>query len=215
MDRQGRAIGPPFPYHSSMNLPLTRAPAKSRLLAPLALVFALVLLVEEWCWDAGSRLGSQVSRHVARWSWLGAVEARVRTLRPGWALCAFVLPGLLLFPVKILALVAIAHGHAASGIVTLVVAKLGGAAVVARLYALTLPTLLAVRWFAASHGWFMRLKVRCLARLYGSRAWLAAARLRHRLRQRLRRRRGRIVRALRRFAFQWRARRRPSNRNLP
>ena len=54
----------------------------------------------------------------------------------------FVLPGLLLLPVKLLAVVAIAHGHAVSGIATIVVAKLGGAAVVARLYALTLPTLL-------------------------------------------------------------------------
>jgi hypothetical protein len=82
----------------------------------------------------------------------------VRRLPPYGALCLFVLPGLLLLPVKLLALVAIAHGHALSGIATIVVAKLGGAAVVARIYVLTLPTLLALGWFARCHGWFMMLK---------------------------------------------------------
>ena len=196
-----------------MNLPVTRAPARSRLLAPLALVFALVLLVEEWCWDAGIRLGNAIGARLQRWPWVAGCEARVRALPPALALCVFVLPGLLLLPVKVLALFAIAHGHAATGIVTLVVAKLGGAAVVARLYALTLPTLLCLGWFARGHGWFMALKKRCLARLHASAAMRAMRRLRQQLRHRRPQRR--IMRALRRYASQWRARRRPPFRNEP
>jgi len=197
-----------------MNLPVTRAPARSRLLAPLALVFALVLLVEEWCWDAGVRLGNAVGARLQRWSWVAGCEARVRRLPPGWALCAFVLPGLLLLPVKVFALFAIAHGHAVSGIATLVIAKLGGAAVVARLYALTLPTLLCLGWFARAHGWFMALKARLFARLRASSVMHALRQLRQRLR-RGRHQQRRIMRALRRYAFQWRARRRPPFRNEP
>ncbi|WP_290411917.1 hypothetical protein [Massilia sp. YIM B02763] len=183
---------------------------------------ALVLLLEEWCWNAGLRLCRAIARCFARWPLLAALERRVRALPPYAALCAFVLPGLLLFPVKLLALWAIAKGHAASGVACFVAAKLGGAAVVARLYALTLPTLLAVGWFARCHGSFMRIKNRCIAYLRASRAYagttraLRAARLNWR-RWRRRPRPGpafgsrdgsHVARVLRRFIVQWRARRR-------
>jgi hypothetical protein len=201
---------------------MTRAAPRTRLFAPLVYAAALLLLLEEWCWDLGLRIGARLSR----WPLLAALEARVRRMPPYAALCAFVLPGLLLFPVKLLALVAIAKGHAVSGVATIVVAKLGGAAVVARLYALTLPTLLAVGWFARCHGWFMRLKDDWLTRLRASSAFHRARRvlrgmkrsirqLRRRLQRRLRRRPARpfghrhashAARVLRRFVAQWRAR---------
>jgi hypothetical protein len=192
--------------------------ARTRLFAPLVHLAALLLLLEEWCWDVGARLGAGL----ADWPLLMAVEARVRLLPPWGALCLFVLPGLLLLPVKLLALMAIAHGHAISGVATIVIAKLGGAAVVARLYALTLPTLLAVGWFARCHGWFMRLKKRWVGRLRASQAFLQAAALLRAMRRALRRWRyrraararprgrhaSRVARVLRRFVVLWRARRR-------
>ncbi|WP_296949282.1 hypothetical protein [uncultured Massilia sp.] len=203
---------------------MTRVVTRSRLFAPLVVLAALLLLLEEWCWNAGLRL----SRALARWPLLAALERRVRALPPWAALCAFALPGILLFPVKLLALFAIAQGHAASGIAALVAAKLGGAAVVARIYALTLPSLLALGWFARCHGWFMRARERCLAQWRASRtcaragralraARLGLRRIARALRAMLRRRRpapsGRrrgshAARVLRRFVVQWRARRR-------
>jgi len=206
---------------------MTRATTnvRTRLFAPLVHLAALILLLEEWCWDVGARLGAGL----ARWPLLAAVEARVRLLPPWGALCLFVLPGLLLLPVKLLALMAIAHGHAVSGIATIVIAKLGGAAVVARLYALTLPTLLAVGWFARCHGWFMTLKNHWVGRLRASHAFLQAGRLLRASRRRLRqwrfrsgrlwrgrraavpfgsRHASRASRVLRRFVVLWRARRR-------
>jgi hypothetical protein len=193
------------------------------MLAPLVFLAAVVLLVEEWCWDTGIRL----THALARWPALAALEERVRALPPYAALCAFVLPGLLLLPVKVLALLAIAHGHALSGIATIVLAKVGGAAVVARLYVLTLPTLLAVGWFARCHGWFMGVKTRCLDYLRTSRVYHLAGRALRGLRFGIRRgwRRvwhglrahpapatgrhaSRVMRLLRRFVGQWRARRR-------
>lgn len=191
---------------------MTRALVRYRLFVPLVHLAALVLLVEEWCWNAGMRL----ARACARWPALAALEMRVRALPPYAALVAFVLPGLLLLPVKLLALMAIAHGHPASGIATIVVAKLGGAAVVARLYALTLPTLLAVGWFARCHGCFMRVKTRWLAQLRASPLYCQTGRalrgLKWRLRRLWRQPSGRPTghgrRVLRRFIVQWRARRR-------
>lgn len=188
---------------------MKRAHARSRLLAPLVQLAALVLLAEAWTWDLGSRAAARM----AAWPPLRWLEARVRTL-PAWAaLCAFVLPGLLLLPVKLLALLAIAHGHALAGLAGFVAAKLGGAVVVARIYVLTLPTLLTLVWFARWHGGFLRLKGRLLAALRASGFWrrvrAAMADGRRRLR-RLLRRAGRqpshLARVLRRLKTRVRSR---------
>jgi hypothetical protein len=200
---------------------MTRAfSTRTRLLAPLVFLVALLLLFEDWCWDVGGRLAAWIGA----WPPLRALEQRVRALPPYVALVLFVLPGLLLLPVKVLALLAIAHGHAVSGITTLVVAKIGGAAVVARMYMLTLPALLSLAWFARCHGWFIGIKNRSIAYLRTSRLYQHARRATHAIRRTLRRllrrlgpatpfgggRARRSWRALRRFVLLWRARRRKS-----
>ncbi len=144
-----------------------RAHARSRPLALLVQLAALLLLAEAWTW----RLGSRAAARMAAWPPLRWLEARIRTLPPWAALAAFVLPGLLLLPVKLLALFAIAKGHALAGVATFAVAKLGGAMVVARIYLLTLPTLLTLGWFARCHGGFIALKDRWLAALRTSAFW--------------------------------------------
>ncbi|OYO30430.1 hypothetical protein [Janthinobacterium sp. PC23-8] len=187
------------------------------LFAPLVYLAAIFLLIEEWLWATGAR----AMRLVAQFPPLHALEAWIQRLPPYWALAVFVLPAVLLFPVKLLALLAIARGHAFSGIGVIVAAKLGGAAAVARLYTLTLPTLLTLPWFARWHGRFMENKDRWIARLQATRAWRRVSRLSSLL-SRARRawwrrlragagRRGRhntrATRVLRRFAAFWRARR--------
>ena len=187
------------------------------LFAPLVYLAAIFLLIEEWLWATGAR-AMQV---VARFPPLHALEARIQRLPPWWALAVFVLPAVLLFPVKLLALLAIARGHAFSGIGVIVAAKLGGAAAVARLYTLTRPTLLSLPWFARWHGRFMEVKDRWIARLQSTRAWRRVSRLSNSLGRarrawwrRLRmgvgkrgRHNSRPARVLRRFAAFWRARR--------
>jgi len=198
---------------------MRRSPTlRRRLLAPLVYLAALLLLLEDWCWDVGIRLIG----FVVSWPPLKALETRIKALSPYAALCAFVLPGVLLFPVKVLALIAITAGHPFSGVTVIVVAKLGGAAIVARLYALTQPSLLALPWFGW-HGRFMQLKDRWIGRLKASGAFRRASRLAALMRSagralfdRLRpapaptgRRAPRSARMLRRFTALWRARRQP------
>jgi hypothetical protein len=127
---------------------------------------------------------------------------------------------LLLLPVKLLALLAIAHGHALSGILGFVVAKLGGAAVVARIYVLTLPTLLTLAWFARWHGGFMSLKNRWLAALRASNFWrqarLAMSGARRGMRRMLRqagRQPSHLRRVLRRFNSRFRSRQQAQREN--
>ena len=83
----------------------------------------------------------------------------------------FALPAVLLFPVKLLALWAMGNGHALTGLIVIVAAKVVGAAAVARLYLLTRPVLLTILWFARLLGWFLALKQRWIGKLRATAAW--------------------------------------------
>ena len=174
------------------------------LFAPLVYLAALLLLLEDWLWDLGVRLTSRI----AHWPPLHRLETWLRGLRPAAALAVFMLPALLLFPVKLLALFAMAHGHAMWGLLVILLAKLAGAAAVARIYLLTRPALLTIRWFAATLDWFLPLKERWIERLQTSAAWHRLCAIRRTLahwRERMRAP-GRTARAVRRFAALWRSR---------
>src|SRR5664279_3835009 len=94
---------------------------------------ALLILFEEWGWAPLARaLG-----RVARWPPIGRLEQRIAGLRPHFALALLFLPALALLPVNIGALWLIGLGRVAGGIVLLLVAKILGTAVVARLFLLT------------------------------------------------------------------------------
>ncbi|TFW26021.1 hypothetical protein [Duganella callida] len=149
-----------------------------RLFAPLVYLAALLLLLEDWLWNLGTRL----TGWLAQWPPLRRLEAWICRLGPKAALLLFVLPTTLLFPVKLLALWAMAHGYPMSGLAVIVLAKLGGAAAVARLYLLTRPVLLTIAWFAALLAWFLAIKERWIERLRASGVWRRVEALRKALR---------------------------------
>jgi hypothetical protein len=186
---------------------------RRRLFAPLVYLAALFLLLEEWLWE----LGAHWLARLAQWPPLHALENLLSRLGPLAAMAVFLLPALMLFPIKLLALLAIAHGHPLLGLLVFIVAKVAGAAAVARLYALTHPALLRLGWFAWLQQRFLTLKERWIGRLKASaawrdcqavlaavRAWLGALRARWRHNGRT----ARHWRLVRRFSAFWRARRR-------
>ena len=187
-------------------------PLRHRLSAPLVHLAALVLLLELWTWNAGAR----VAAAFARLPPLRVLEAHVRRLPPYPALCVFALPVLLLLPVKLLALMAIASGYPVSGIAGFVLAKLGGAVIVTRIYTLTLPALLSLPWFARWHNRFVIVKDRWIGRLRASHVYRRVGHLARRLGRRARhllrrlgnRHGGHSARVLRRLSAMWRARHR-------
>lgn len=179
------------------------------LFAPLVYLAALLLLLEDWLWDIGMR----VLRRLSSWPPLHRLEAWICTLGPHAALALFVLPATLLFPVKLLALWAMAHGHALLGLLIIVLAKIGGAAAVARIFLLTRPVLMTIVWFARLLHWFLALKERWIERLRATAAWRrvgALARAWRRWQQHAvpspRSWRARFRRLLRRFRARWRPR---------
>lgn len=133
-------------------------------------LLALLILFEEWGWVPLQRMLA----HIGRWPGLRWVEGWVRTLPPWGAVAVFALPTTLLLPVKLLALWAMGNGHVALGMLVIVLAKVIGTAVVARLFSLTQPTLMQLHWFAWTHAHWIRLKTAVLARARASWAWRVA-----------------------------------------
>jgi len=163
------------PHRTHLRHGLTRLWAGPRWLLRWAL--ALLILFEEWGWEPLARLFGLLS-HLPPVRWL---EARIAGLPPYGALAVFLLPSLLLVPVKLLALMLIAHGHALSGLLVIVAAKLVGTALLARLFALTRDSLLRLAWFERLYGRWHHFKETLLATVRASPAWQAARRLKRRL----------------------------------
>lgn len=147
----------------------------------LALAAAL-LFFEEWGW----RPLTAWAARLARWPPLTRLEAHIRTLGPRQALALFLLPSLLLLPVKLAALWFIERGDATLGLAVIVAAKLLGTALVGRLFILTEVQLMQFAWFARALAWWRATKARVKATAQASAAWRAAQALRRSVRLRVR-----------------------------
>ena len=134
---------------------------------------AALLLFEEWGWE---RLAAAFAR-LARLPLWAALERKIAQLSPTGALLVFCVPMLTLLPVKLLALYLFGRGETTLGLLLLLSAKIGGTAIMARLFQLTQPALLHLRWFA---WWYPRWKVwkdALLAEVRLSAPWKASQRL--------------------------------------
>jgi len=133
-------------------------------------IFALLLLFEEWGWEP---LAALVAR-LAKLPFFAWIERRIRALPPYAALATFFAPALMLVPVKLAALYLIAHSHGWMGVAVLLAAKVVGTAIVARLFALTQPTLMRLAWFARWYPRWKAWKDGIMEEVRASPAWVAA-----------------------------------------
>jgi hypothetical protein len=133
----------------------------------LGVLIALVVLFEEWGWEPLQRLMARI----ARLPGLRQLEDMVARLPPWAALIVVLLPSFLLVPVKLFALWLIGVGKGGLGLTVIVVAKIIGTAVVARLFTLTRPALKRLLWFDAIYGRWVAWKESVIARVRLSWAW--------------------------------------------
>ncbi len=110
---------------------------KKLLAAPFVFLAAVIILLEDWLWDDLARLAAAVGQLPV----LRTIEAFI----------------------KLMALYFISHGQATLGLLTVLVAKVAGTALVARIFALTRPRLLRIKWFAWLYDRFVAFK----AHVYG------------------------------------------------
>src|SRR5262245_30212963 len=118
-----------------------------RLFRPLLILLALIFLFEAWLW---SRLAPIVAWVVARIPW-AAFKAKlagaIRRLPPYPTFLVFLVPVLLLLPLKVLALWMLAHGSWLGAVGVLAFAKMVSVGVTAFIFELTRPKLLELDWF--------------------------------------------------------------------
>ena len=145
-------------------------------------VVALVLLFEEWGW---APLAAAFAR-LARLPLLRQLEAWIARLPPWAALLTFATPAAALLPVKLAALYLFGAGHAAAGVTILLLAKLAGTALVARLFMLTQPALMQIGWFARWYPRWKAWKDGLLAQVRTSALWQTAGRFKSAVRAQVR-----------------------------
>lgn len=151
----------------------------------LRAILALLILFEEWGWAPLSRLMARIGDLPM----FRQIEAVIKRLPPYAALALFLLPTLLLLPVKLLALWLIGIGRAKLGVLVIVLAKVVGTAIVARLFALTRPALMQLAWFARLYAGWAVWKAQLLAWVRASAAWRWGRAFKLRVRRLFRRRR--------------------------
>ena len=154
-----------------------------RLKSLLLLPVALLILFEEWGWEPAKR----AMAWVMRWPPLAWLERGITRLPPSAALVVFFAPALLLLPVKLSALWLIGQGHALIGLVVIVIAKIAGTALIARLFHLTQPALMKLEWFARFYNGWSLWKEAMFMRVRASWVWRAGRVIKKRVVQRWRR----------------------------
>jgi len=118
-----------------------------RVLKPLWILLALVFLFEAWLWDHLRPIVAWVVERLA-WDKLKArVAAAIEHLPPYATLLVFLVPVVMLFPLKLLGLWMLARGSWLGAMAVLAIAKVMSMGVMAFIFDITRPKLLQLPWF--------------------------------------------------------------------
>src|SRR2546423_12900002 len=117
-----------------------------RLLKPLWILLALIFLFEAWLWEHLRPLVAAVVNLIA-WDKLKARLARLVEWLPPWAvLIVFVIPFIVLLPLKFLEVYLLLRRQWIGGILLLLLAKLGGLGGTALLFYVSRPKRVRMAW---------------------------------------------------------------------
>jgi|SRR6185437_15678719 hypothetical protein len=128
---------------------------RRRLLRSLWVILALLFLLETWLWDHLAPLVAAVV-NVVPWGRFKVVLKRgIEKLPPWAALIVFIVPFIVLLPLKFLEVYFIATRNWLGATLVLVLAKLLGLGVTAFVFDATREKLLQMPWFARFYDWMM------------------------------------------------------------
>lgn len=135
---------------------------RKRILTPVLIVIASLLMwIEESLWMWLKRATGWIAViPLVRW-----FEAWLVWLPPYPTMVVFLLPMATLFPVKILAVYWATQGYWLTGLLIIVLAKVLGTAIVARMYVICQPKLMTMPWFRQVHAGLFVLRNRLYAAL--------------------------------------------------
>jgi hypothetical protein len=125
------------------------------MLRPLWILLALLFLLEAWLWDHLQPPIAWVVNLVPWGRFKDWLKRVIATLPPWAALFFFVVPFIVLLPLKFLEFYFLAKKQWIAAGIVLVLAKLLGLGVTAFVFDATRDKLLQMAWFARMYDWFM------------------------------------------------------------
>jgi hypothetical protein len=117
---------------------------------------AIVFLVEAWLWDLTIALGRWAVSLVPWQEVKQAIARLIERLPPYGALPLFIIPVIVIEPLKFFAIEQIAHGHLFTGLMGFVALKFVGVGLIAFIFDLTREKLLAIGWFNRFYLWMAK-----------------------------------------------------------
>lgn len=134
-----------------------------RLLQPLWVLLAIIFLIEAWLWDHLEPVVAWVVERIPLREFKHWLTARIDRLSPAMTLIVFIVPVILLFPLKLFGLWLLAHEYWLSAITTIVFAKFLGVGVTAFIFDVTRPKLLEMEWFEKLYELVLTLRAKAAA----------------------------------------------------
>ncbi len=110
----------------------------------LLTLLAIILIIEEWLWDALSAFGHALVRRLN----LQRVELWLSLTPPNTALVAFLIPILLIITINVAVVKLMVLGQLLKALLLEILAKLLATLIIARVFALTKPQLLTFRYIS-------------------------------------------------------------------
>ena len=134
-----------------------------RLLQPLWVLLAIVFLIEAWLWDHLEPIVAWVVARIPLRAFKQWLSDRVDALSPMMTLVVFLVPVVLLFPLKLIGLWLLAHEYWVSAIATIAFGKIVGVGVTAFIFDVTRPKLMEMAWFRTLYQFVMALRAKAAA----------------------------------------------------
>jgi hypothetical protein len=127
-----------------------------RLLRPFLILLALVFLFEAWLWERLAPIVAVIIARIPLREIKASIAASIEQLPPPATLVVFLVPVLLLLPLKFLGLWMLANGFWLGALGVLGLAKVVSLGVTAFIFDLTRPKLLQMDWFRRLYEAVMR-----------------------------------------------------------
>lgn len=128
---------------------------RRHLLRPLWTVLALLFLLEAWLWDHLKPLVARIVDLIPLARIKERLAQAIEDLPPYAALVVFIIPFIVLLPLKFLEVYFLATRNWIGAVFVLVLAKLLGLGVTAFVFDATRGKLLQLAWFRRMYDWFM------------------------------------------------------------
>jgi len=129
-----------------------------RLLQPLWILLAIIFLIEAWLWDHLEPVVARLVGWIPLQGLKAALARLIDRLSPQATLVVFVIPFILLLPLKFLEVWLIVKERWIAAIAVLLFAKLAGLGTTSFIFEMTKDKLLQMAWFRKVYDFFMWLR---------------------------------------------------------